>query len=248
MSPDYSMNSVVLELPQSWNKYSYELNRPTYGTDPDGRCPWCVGAVVGGVIEGGVDAYNQLSAPGGSTANFNWGEFGAHVAGGAVSGALAVATGGASLVESAVVGDIAAGGVSNVVGGVVTRALDPTAKSDDVLSPGAVSEDALSGFVGGYAGHLAGDSIHLPDDPVNSGVVSARRRLPARTPDGRFASYNKLARQQVTRAGASGGLFTHVANWFNDLFFPPPVDAAPTNTRVTVKIVSCTTQDGQPCQ
>lgn len=40
MSPDYSMNSVILELPQSWNKYSYELNRPTYGTDPDGRCPW----------------------------------------------------------------------------------------------------------------------------------------------------------------------------------------------------------------
>jgi RHS repeat-associated protein len=62
MSPDYSMNSVILELPQSWNKYSYELNRPTYGTDPDGRCPWCVGAVVGGVIEGGIDAYTFRAA------------------------------------------------------------------------------------------------------------------------------------------------------------------------------------------
>jgi RHS repeat-associated protein len=244
MSPDYSMNSVILELPQSWNKYNYVLNRPTYGTDPDGRCPWCVGAIVGGVIEGGVDLYNQLSKPGASLSTINGKELGAHVLGGAVAGALAVATGGASLVESAVVGDIAAGGTANIVGGVVTRALDPTVRSDDVLSAGEISQDAVSGFVGGGVGHLAGDVVHLPDEPTRTG----QRRLPARTPDGRFASYNGLVRQQVTRAGIAGGAVTHVTNWFGDFFFPPPVQASGSNTRVTVTIVSCKDQNGNPCQ
>lgn len=42
--------------PQSWNRYSYVLNRPVNGTDPDGRCAvdgeqhgwlWCVGHAFG---------------------------------------------------------------------------------------------------------------------------------------------------------------------------------------------------------
>ncbi len=99
MSPDYSMNSVILELPQSWNKYNYVLNRPTSGSDPDDRCPWCVGAVVGGVVEGGFDLGKQLYNNGGSLSKVSWGEVGANTLGGAVAGALAVATGGASLVE-----------------------------------------------------------------------------------------------------------------------------------------------------
>jgi len=43
MSPDESLNGAIMELPQTWNKYSYEYNRPLYGTDPDGRCPPCIG-------------------------------------------------------------------------------------------------------------------------------------------------------------------------------------------------------------
>jgi RHS repeat-associated protein len=48
MSPDESLDGAIMELPQTWNKYSYEYNRPLYGTDPDGRCPPCVGAIIGG--------------------------------------------------------------------------------------------------------------------------------------------------------------------------------------------------------
>ena len=50
MSPDPSMESEILEIPQTWNRYSYVYNRPTYGTDPDGRCPPCVGALIGGGV------------------------------------------------------------------------------------------------------------------------------------------------------------------------------------------------------
>jgi len=140
MSPDYSMNSVILELPQTWNKYSYVVNRPTFATDPDGRCRWCIGAIVGGVVEGGFDLGKQLYNNGGSLSKVSWGEVGANTVGGAVAGALAVATGEHRLSKVRwLVGDIAAGGTANVVGGVVTRALDPNTKSDDVLSAGEIS-------------------------------------------------------------------------------------------------------------
>jgi len=128
LSPDDSLNGAIMELPQTWNKYSYEYNRPLYGTDPDGRCPPCVGAVIGGVVQGGFDLGKQLYNNGGSLSKVSWGEVGANTAGGALTGALAGATGGASLVESAVVGDLAAGATSSIVGGAVTRSLDPNVK------------------------------------------------------------------------------------------------------------------------
>ena len=37
MSPDDSLDGAIMELPQTWNKYSYEYNRPLYGTDPDSQ-------------------------------------------------------------------------------------------------------------------------------------------------------------------------------------------------------------------
>ena len=151
LSPDPSMEGAVLELPQTWNKYSYVYNNPLSRTDPDGRCPICIGAVVGGVVEGGFDLGKQLYNNGGHLGNVSWGEVGANAVGGAIAGAVAVATGGASLVESAVVGDVAAGVTSNVVGNIATRALDPN-NTDDVLSAQDISEDALAGLVGGVGG------------------------------------------------------------------------------------------------
>ena len=50
MSVDPSYESQILELPQTWNRYSYVYNRPTFATDPDGRCPPCIGAIVGGLL------------------------------------------------------------------------------------------------------------------------------------------------------------------------------------------------------
>jgi RHS repeat-associated protein len=232
MSPDYSENSVILELPQSWNKYSYVLNRPTFGKDYDGRCPWCIGAAVGAVVEGGFDFGKQLYNNGGDLSAVNYREVGANALGGAVAGALAVATGGASLVESAVVGDIAAGGTANVVGGIVTRAAQGD-NANEVLSGSEISQDAVSGFVGGGVGHLAGDVIHVPDEPIHNGRASTGA---VRRDNAKFATYNNALRNQITRATVSGSAATHTTNGgfslFNWLFNqPPPPPPPPTPTR-----------------
>jgi RHS repeat-associated protein len=224
ISPEYSMNSVIMELPQTWNKYTYVYDRPTYATDPDGRCPPCIGAIIGGVVEGGFDIAKQLYRTGGSFSKakgFSWGEAGANFAGGVVAGAIAGATGGTSIVADAFVGDVTAGVTSNMVGGVVTRSLDPN--SDDVLSLDDISEDAVSGFAGGVAGHLAGEYIHVPDEPIHNARGS---RGAIRRDDLKFAKYNSAIRNQIARATVAGSSATHTSNGLQDLirewFFSGP--------------------------
>ena len=237
MSPDYPMNSVILELPQSWNKYSFVLNRPTYAKDYDGRCPWCVGAAIGAVAEGGFDLGKQLYNNGGDFSTVNYREVGANALGGAVAGALAVATGGASLVESAIVGDIAAGGTANVVGSIVTRAAQGDS-ANDVLSGSEISQDAVAGFVGGGVGHLAGDVIHVPDEPIHNGRASTGA---VRRDNAKFGQYNNAVANQVTRATVTGSAATHTTNggfsFFNWLFNSTPAPNPHPNEHVTSRIV-----------
>jgi RHS repeat-associated protein len=81
-SVDPAFESAILELLQTWNRYSYVYNRPTFATDPDGRCPPCVGAIVGGIVEGGWNLGSQLYKNGGNlsdvqrkTGQFQVGQF-----------------------------------------------------------------------------------------------------------------------------------------------------------------------------
>jgi len=253
MTPEYSLDSAIMELPQSWNKYTYEYNRPTYGTDPDGRCPPCIGAVIGGVVEGGFDLGKQLYNNGGQFSQVSWGEVGANVVGGAVAGAIAGATGGASLVANAAVGDVVAGVTSGVVGGVVTRTLDPNTTSDEVLSGGNIAEDAVAGFVGGGAGHMAGDFVHIPDEPTFHLTAKSRRAWKFDIRAGLSANaarnWQQLANQGV-RSTVTSSAATHTSNgmwdWFEQWWFnqsPPPE-----NPHSTSQIIYCTDENGNPCR
>jgi RHS repeat-associated protein len=250
MSPDDSLNGAIMELPQTWNKYSYEYNRPLYGTDPNGRCPPCIGAIIGGVVQGGFDLGKQLYNNGGNLdlGKKGWEEVGANFVGGALTGALAGATGGASLVESAVVGDLAAGATSSIVGGIATRGLDPNTPSNDVLSAGAVSGDALAGFVGGAGRHIAGDFVHVPGEPTfsmsgrNGRVYNQAYRNGLRA----LATRDQALNNQAVRSSLGSGGSNVFSLWWNWFTNQPP--APPLNPHSTATIVGCTTLDGKPCQ
>lgn len=95
------------EYSQNFNRYAYCLNNPLRYTDPDGE--WihiAIGAVIGGVINLGIKAYNgQIHS---------WGDGFAAFGIGAAAGAIGAATGGAVFA--------AVGGASGGVGGVLAGA------------------------------------------------------------------------------------------------------------------------------
>jgi RHS repeat-associated protein len=73
---------------QGMDPYDYVGGNPETRNDPSGHCwPWCtmaIGAVVGGLIGGGVSLVTQLA----TTHSVNWGEVGTQTVIGAVGGAL----------------------------------------------------------------------------------------------------------------------------------------------------------------
>ena len=136
-------------LPQNLALYSYSWGNPVTIRDPNGKCPICLGALVGGVIGGGV--YLARAAITGGDVTLR-GAAGA-VVGGAVSGTVAVLTGGTSLVAQ-----IGAGAASGVAGGIASRAIE-TGDLKQTLDPKAVLLDAALGGVGGGAAYGIGKGV-----------------------------------------------------------------------------------------
>lgn len=116
--------------------YAFVDNDPLSQSDPSGRCPWCVtalaGAAIGGVLGGGVELGRQVWTQHGIT---SWRRVGAAAGGGALAGAIAGGTFGASLLVEG-----AAAGVSSAAGGWATRAL-----SGESTSASDVAQDTLVG-------------------------------------------------------------------------------------------------------
>ncbi len=69
-------------------------NNPILLNDPDGDCPWCITAAIGGLISGGIELGGQLLANGGDFDKVDWVDVAGETVKGAVigSGAGLVAT------------------------------------------------------------------------------------------------------------------------------------------------------------
>lgn len=65
------------------NFYAYVGNDPLNATDPTGNCPWCVAALVGAIVGGGIDLGAQLLLNGGDLNQVSWTSVGASALGGA---------------------------------------------------------------------------------------------------------------------------------------------------------------------
>jgi RHS repeat-associated protein len=75
-----SQDPIQLHQKQPYTSaYAYAGNQPNTLTDPSGRCPWCIGAAIGGLV-GGI---SYLAGPD----DFSWSGFGKSVGTGALIGA-----------------------------------------------------------------------------------------------------------------------------------------------------------------
>jgi RHS repeat-associated protein len=140
---------------QNFNKYSYVLNNPLKYTDPTGKI-WniIIGAVIGGVINLGVQIFN------GNVQSFGDGcvAFGIGAAAGAVAGATGVWVGGAIGIGGAAGGAIA-GAASGFSAGFITGTCNSWyfegASLKDGLSAG-LREGGYGAAFGGVIGGVAG--------------------------------------------------------------------------------------------
>ncbi|MET0413757.1 MAG: RHS repeat-associated core domain-containing protein, partial [Polyangiaceae bacterium] len=145
------------------NPYAYANLNPTTASDPDGNF-WhiAVGAGVGAVLGGSIEAARQYAATGRIE---DWGRVSAAAAGGAVAGAIQSALPGTGAVAM-----LAIGGSSGAAGGLAQRLVASGGKSAGTLSDVVV--DATIG--GATAGVLRGASVALRNASVRPPVASGR--------------------------------------------------------------------------
>lgn len=130
---------------ESWSPYHFSYNNPVTYSDPDGRTPitGLIGAFIGGVVGGGIEAGMQLYNHGEIS---DWRAVGGAAVQGAITGGVAGLTGGSSLL-------VAAGG-ANVVGGIANRTIQGKG-----TTAGDVVVDATIGAGLGVVGKVVGNAV-----------------------------------------------------------------------------------------
>ena len=218
VSPDWSETPQPVPYadfsdPQTLNLYSYARNNPLIFTDPDGHCPWCIGAVVGGV--GGAAASYISQKMSNPDKPINWksviaGGVGGAVAGGTLGLATAPAAlttiGGTTLIETGVAVKVTTAGITGVAGGIVSRGIENNVDPNKTIgTPTEIATDALVG--------AAGEGLSKAAEPLVKATTTAGRvvtlneaRVAAgtRTPFSFGVRQAELKTQQQVAGGAAG--------------------------------------------
>ncbi len=152
---------------QHFNRYAYAYDNPSKFTDPDGRCPWCLGAVIGI----GLEVTRQIVTGEIKDTSFegvvaNVGK--AFVAGAAGATGAGIAGQVAKLTTSVAVRAAANGAAGSAIGVVSTGANNAIDGKDITTGMGT---SAAVGAVGGAGGSLIGDGIDVVKSALNANAV-----------------------------------------------------------------------------
>jgi hypothetical protein len=132
------------------NIFAYVGGNPLNFADRTGNCPWCLGAIAGGVIGGGVNAISQLQGDG----PFNVGSFLIATGAGAIAGGTGawVSTVSTSIADALVM-NAAINGVVGMGAGALDNAMQCKPYETDA------GKNLLTNAILGAAGGVLGQGL-----------------------------------------------------------------------------------------
>jgi RHS repeat-associated protein len=185
--------------------YSYAWNTPVNLTDPDGNCPWCVGAAIGFFVEVG----SQIAANAATGKDWNdidWADVGISTAiGAATSGIGTLATAGKVTVKTAQTLKVVAEVTEEVAQAAVDKKYGESTKVAGVNkdAAGAVVEATAGIVTSAVTGKVSEAASEIINNGTNKTIKEADRTI-NRTAEGsanNTAAKNTKAEANSTKKG-----------------------------------------------